>query len=131
MSKEFIRKSIEGRFLEFAGLNNSQKGFENLKDPIIPPSGFWANMRIIHVLRKTASVGSEPCTRRTGAVEITVYTRIGTGTAALNRLTDSLEDWFSFYQDGSLWLDAARTVDFDRNTTYYEHTVYVPFTYDD
>lgn len=131
MSKEFIRKSIEGRFAAFTGLTNSRKGYENRQDPPPPPTGQWANIHIDHVLRKVASIGDKPCTRRTGTVTIQVFDRRGAGTASINRLTDEIEDYFSFYQEGNLWLDAAVTINDRGSDTYYESTVYIPYTYDD
>lgn len=131
MSKEFIRKSIEGRFSAFTGIPNTNKGYENRQDPPVPQSGQWANIYIDHVLRKVASIGSAPCTRRTGVVTIQVFDRRGAGTASINRLTDEIENYFSFYQEGNLWLDAAVTINDRGSETYYESTVYVPYTYDD
>lgn len=131
MSKEFIRKSMEKRFTDFTGLDQYSKGYENRQDVTPPQSGLWAQMYITHGLRNITSVGSEPCTRRTGVVTIDVFVRKGQGTANINNLTDSLEDWFSFYQDGSLWLDAARTINDRGSDTYYQSTVYIPYTYDD
>lgn len=131
MSKEFIRKAIEGRFATFTGLDNHRKGYGNRQDPQPPASGRWANIHIDHVLRKVASIGSEPCTRRTGTVTIQVFDRRGAGTANINRLTDEIEDYFSFYQEGNLWLDAAVTINDRGSDTYYESTVYIPYVYDD
>jgi len=131
MSKEFIRKSIEGRFASFDGLSPDRKGYENRKDPNVPSTGQWAQIYITHVLRKVASIGDDPCTRRTGVVTIEVFEHTGAGTASINRLTDSLEDYFSFYQVGSLWLDAARTINTRTSDSYYLSTVYIPYTYDD
>lgn len=131
MSKEFIRKSIEGRFAAFDGLTNSRKGYENRQDPKPPPTGQWANIHIDHVLRRVSSIGDKPCTRRTGTVTIQVFDRRGAGTASINRLTDEIEDYFSFYQEGNLWLDAAVTINDRGSDTYYESTVYIPYTYDD
>lgn len=131
MSKEFIRKSMEKRFAAFAGLDQHSKGYENRQDVKPPPSGLWAQMYITHGLRNITSISDKPCTRRTGVVTIDVFVRKGQGTANINNLTDSLEDWFSFYQEGSLWLDAARTINDRGSDTYYQSTVYIPYTYDD
>ena len=131
MSKEFIRKSMEKRFTSFTGLDQQSKGYENRQDVKPPMSGLWAQMYITHGLRNITSISDKPCTRRTGVVTIDVFVRKGQGTANINQLTDSLEDWFSFYQDSSLWLDAARTINDRGSDTYYQSTVYIPYTYDD
>lgn len=133
MSKQAIQKSLSSRFSSFTGLTLDQKGFENSKNAIIPAdaNGLWAEFYIIYGLRQISSVGSEPCTRRTGVATIDVYVRKNKGVQTINTLTDRLEDWFSFYQDGSLWTDAARTVNDRTEKDYYMATVYVPFTYDD
>ena len=121
-----------GRFVDFTGLTIDQKGFENSKDAIVPasPNGVWAEFYIIYGLRKVASIGNEPCTRRTGVATIEVHVRKNKGVQTINAITDSLEDWFSFYEAENLWLDAARTVNDRLGKDSYQATVYVPFTYD-
>lgn len=131
MNKEGIRKAIEGRFVDFNGLSEYRKGYENRQDVEPPKSGLWAQIYITHGLRNISSIGSDPCTRRTGVVTIDVFARKGQGTANINNMTDSLEDWFSFYQEGDLWLDAARTINDRGSDTYYQSTVYIPYTCDD
>lgn len=133
MSKQVIQKELANRFNGFVGLSFAQKGLENSKDAIIPASsdGLWAEFYITHGLRKISSISDEPCTRRTGVATIDVYVRKNKGVQTINALTDSLEDWFSFYTVGNLWLDAARTVNDKTEKDYYKATVYIPFTYDD
>ena len=131
MSKEFIRKAMEKRFFDFSGISQDHKGYENRQDVKPPKSGIWAQIYITHGLRNVTSIGDAPCTRRTGVVTIDVFVRKGQGTANINQITDSLEDWFSFYEVGNLWLDAARTINDRGSDTYYQSTVYVPYTYDD
>ena len=132
MSKQAIQKVLLGRFVDFTGLTIDQKGFENSKDAIVPasPNGVWAEFYIIYGLRKVASIGNEPCTRRTGVATIEVHVRKNKGVQTINAITDSLEDWFSFYEAENLWLDAARTVNDRLGKDSYQATVYVPFTYD-
>ena len=95
MSKEFIRKTMEKRFFDFSGLSQDHKGYENRQDVKPPTSGIWAQIYITHGLRNVTSIGDAPCTRRTGVVTIDVFVRRGQGTANINQITDSLEDWFS------------------------------------
>lgn len=133
MSKQAIQKALSARFSNFTGLTIDQKGFENSKDAIVPKSekGVWAEFYIIYGLRRVASIGDEPCTRRTGVATIEVHVRKDKGVQTINAITDSLEDWFSFYEAENLWLDAARTVNDRLGKDSYQATVYVPFTYDD
>lgn len=131
MSKEKIRKALEGRFESFPDLAFDRKGYENRKDVSIPNSGLWAQMYITHGLRKITSIGDEPCTKRSGVLTIEVFDRKGNGTAKINQMTDSLEDHFSFFTAENLWLDAARTINDRTSGSYYLSTVYVPYIYDE
>ena len=144
MSLETIRQLASKRFADFQGLPNSAKFYPNQKDPAMPKTGIVAKIRIVPVLRYVASIGSEPCTRRGGSIVIELYAPLDSGTAAISRLADELERWFSFYQKGGLWCDAGKTyldgrfepLDGDSQlsttkTVAYVARVYIPFEYDE
>lgn len=161
MSKEYVRQLVTSRLAQFEFgdfvifreyFNNttkldkntlfkkpvsdfSRKSFPNMKDGAVPPSGNWLRLRDIEfVLHKVASIGSEPCTRRTGVIVIDVFERLDSGTKRITELTDALEEWFGLWTATNFWTDPANTVnkpnDGDKNG-YYLSTVYVPFTYDE
>lgn len=131
MSKETIRKAIEGRFSAFTGLTFDRKSYQNASEPKNKANGMWAHIEIVHVMREITSMGSTPCTTRTGTVVIKVYSYPGLGSSTLGKLTDDLEEWFSFYETGNLWLDAAITIDVGESKQTYQSVVYIPYTYSD
>lgn len=144
MSLETIRQLASKRFAEFQGLPNSAKFYPNQKDPAMPETGIIAKLRIVPVLRYVASIGSEPCSRRNGSIVIELFDRLDVGTANIAKVADELEQWFSYYQVGRLYCDAAKTyfdgqteLQGERNgmdkqkTIVYAVRVYIPFEYDE
>lgn len=130
MSKEIINSAIIKHFSEWNGLSSSLKSYPNQPEGHIPKTGRWAKLKIEYVLRKIVSIGSKPCTARTGVIVIEVYERLDQGTKSISSLTDDLEDHFSFLQIGKLKTYAAYTIDQeDHNKAYFLSTVYVPFRY--
>lgn len=135
MSKETVRKLVFARMGNFTVLASDRKSYPNQPDNKPPVSGQWLRLRDIEfVLHKVASIGSEPCTRRTGVIVIDVFERLDHGTKRITELTDALESWFGLWSTTDFWTDPANTVnkpnDGDKNG-YYQSTVYVPFTYDE
>lgn len=137
MSKEAVRKLVEGRLAAFTfdGIEGCKQSYPNIKNKPIPVGGRWLRLHDIEfVLHRVASIGSEPCTRRTGVIIIDAFERLDVGTKKINELTDALEEYFGLWTAGSLWTDPANTVNFpndgDKNL-HYRSRVYVPFTYDE
>lgn len=135
MSKETVRQLVTNRLTQFPLLTNDRKSYPNQPNMPTPLSGQWLKLRDIEfVLHKIASIGSEPCTRRTGVIVIDVFERLDSGTKRITELTDALEEWFGLWTAPNFWTDPANTVnkpnDGDKNA-YYQSTVYVPFTYDE
>lgn len=161
MSKEVVRRLVEGRLntfvfgTEFGAdtryaneaersdsrqftkfiLDGSRKSYPNLPKQPTPNSGRWLRLHDINfVLHKVASIGSEPCTRRTGVIIIDAFERLDAGTKRIFELTDAVEQHFGLWTAPNFWTDPANTVNFpndgDKNS-YYQSRVYVPFTYDE
>lgn len=162
MSKEVVRRLVEGRFNsfifgdEFTGELNradktkfsdarlmtktdvfdpSRKSYPNVPKQPTPTSGRWLRLHdISFVLHKVASIGSEPCTRRTGVIMIDAFERLNAGTKRIFELTDAVEQHFGLWTAPNFWTDPANTVNFpndgDKNS-YYQSRVYIPFTYDE
>lgn len=135
MSKEYVRQLVTSRLAQFPMLLADRKSYPNQPDNNPPLSGQWLRLRDIEfVLHKVASIGSKPCTRRTGVIVIDVFERLDSGTKRITELTDALEEWFGLWTATNFWTDPANTVnkpnDGDKNS-YYQSTVYVPFTYDE
>lgn len=127
-------RSDSRQFAKFI-LDGSRKSYPNVPKQPTPNSGRWLRLRDIEfVLHKVASIGSKPCTRRTGVIVIDVFERLDSGTKRITELTDALEEWFGLWTAPNFWTDPANTVnkpnDGDKNG-YYQSTVYVPFTYDE
>lgn len=161
MSKETVRQLVEGRFNEFIFgdefiahtryadsaektdskqftkyvLDSSRKSYPNSPKQPIPTSGRWLRLHDIEfVLHKVASIGQEPCTRRTGVIVIDAFERLDVGTRRIFELTDAIEQHFGLWSEPNFWTDPANTVNFpndgDKNI-HYRSRVYVPFTYDE
>lgn len=135
MSKEYVRQLVTSRLAQFPVLVADRKSYPNQPDNKPPKSGQWLRLRDIEfVLHKVASIGSKPCTRRTGVIVIDVFERLNSGTRNITELTDALETHFGLWSESNFWTDPANTVnkpnDGDKNG-YYQSTVYVPFTYDE
>lgn len=136
MSKETVRKLVEGRLAAFTfdGIDKERKSYPNVPKQPTPTSGRWLRLHDIEfVLHKVASIGSEPCTRRTGVIVIDAFERLDIGTKKVFELTDALEEWFGLWTAPNFWTDPANTVNFpndgDKNL-HYRSRVYVPFTFD-
>lgn len=137
MSKEAVRKLVEGRLASFAfdGIDGSLQSYPNVKNKPISVSGRWLRLHDIEfVLHKIASIGSQPCTRRTGVIVIDVFERLDMGTKKIFELTDALEDWFFPFEALNFWTAPANTVNFPNDgddKAHYRSRVLVPFTYDE
>ena len=135
MSKEAVRQLVTSRLAEFPMLLADRKSYPNQPDNKPPLSGQWLRLRDIEfVLHKVASIGSKPCTRRTGVIVIDVFERLNSGTRNITELTDALEEWFGLWSEANFWTDPANTVNYPNvgdKDLYYKSTVYVPFTYDE
>ena len=161
MSKEAVRRLVESRLSTFVFgtefgadtryaneaersdsrqftkfiLDGSRKSYPNVPKQPTPTSGRWLRLHDINfVLHKVASIGSEPCTRRTGVIIIDAFERLDAGTKRIFELTDAVEQHFGLWTAPNFWTDPANTVNFpndgDKNS-YYQSRVYIPFTYDE
>lgn len=137
MSKEAVRKLVEGRFASFTfeGIESTDKSYSNLPKQPIPTSGRWLKLHNIEfVIHRVASLGSDPCTRRTGVIVIDAFERLDMGTKRIFELTDALEEWFFPFEALNFWTAPANTVNFPNDgdsNAHYRSRVYVPFTFDE
>lgn len=134
MSKEYVRQLVSDRFKSFEGLDAQSKAYPNLPEPKHVIGKPWARLSAIDfVLNKVTSIGSEPCTTRTGVIVIQSFYWLEKGNKKLTVLTDELEKHFSFYTNdlGNFWTGAANTVDNQdgKSRAYSMFTTYIPFTY--
>lgn len=162
MSKEVVRQLVEYRFNSFVFgdeffahtsyadktkktdaskftkyiVDWSRKSYPNHQDKPTPTSGRWLRLHDIGFgLHNVASIGSEPCTRRTGVIVIDAFERLDVGTRRIYELTDAVEQWFGLWTspEGNFWTDPANTVNFPNDgngKSSYHSRIYIPFTYD-
>lgn len=136
MSKEAVRQLVTKRFASFTfeGIDKTRKSYPNITDRAVPPNGRWIRLHNIQfILHKVTSIGSEPCTMRTGVIIIDAFERLDSGTKRIFELTDAIEEWFGLWDAGRLWTSPANTVNFPEEgnkNAHYRSRVYIPFTYD-
>ncbi len=134
MSKEYVRQLVTKRLAQFTALTDNRKAYPNQPNIKTPVSGQWLKLHDIEfVLHKVASIGQEPCTRRTGVIVIDAFAHLDNGTRKITELTDALEEYFGLWSTTNFWTDPANTVNYPNvgdKDGYYRSTVYVPFTYD-
>lgn len=133
MSVEAIRQKVFKRFADFTPIDNSRKSYPNIPEAKQPTSGLWARLvEIQFVMNKVASIGAEPCTRRTGTIIIDIFDRLDEGTKNMAMMVDEMERHFGSWTDGNLWTEpTTHTGRYNENGIYHAVTVYVPFTYDE
>lgn len=132
MSKEYVRRIVFTRFMNFEGLTASKKSYPNLEKSSSDNKSTWAKLRKIDfVVNKISSIGDEPCTTRTGVIIIEAFGLLNVGIEPLTVLTDKIEDYFGLWTEGDFYTGAANTVDNedDKSETFRKFTVYIPFTY--
>lgn len=133
MSVEAVRQKVFKRFADFTPIDNSRKSYPNRPEAKQPASGLWASLvEIQFVMNKVASIGREPCTRRTGTIIIDIFERLGEGTKNMAMMVDEMERHFGLWTDGNLWTGPSNhTGHYNEDRAYHRMTVYVPFTYDE
>lgn len=137
MSKEAVRKLVEGRLASFTfeNIKGEEQSYPNIPNQPIPAVGRWLRLHDIEfVMHKEVGMGSEPYTRRTGVIVIDVFERLDMGTKKINELTDALETYFYRLDIPDFWTKPGNTVNFPNEgdkPLNYRSRVYVPFTYDE
>ena len=102
MTYEDIRKLITARMVTFAGLPQASIDYPNTLTFTPPADGLWCRLNIQHATAFMAGMADKPNTRKPGQISIQCFARIGTGTKALNVLSDQLEAHFAYWQSGDL-----------------------------
>lgn len=102
MTYENIRKLITARMVAFDGLPQSSIDYPNTQSFTPPADGLWCRLNIQHATPFMAGMADKPYTRKPGQISIQCFTRVGTGTKALNVLSDQLEAHFAYWQSGDL-----------------------------
>lgn len=133
MSKEYVRRLVSAKFMEFPGLDSANKKLPNQPKHVdSTPGTMNASLEVAFMFSEIESIGDNPCVRRTGVISIEVTEELDEGTRKIYELTDAIEDWFGLWTAVNFWTGAANTITLgeDKSRTRYVATVHIPFTYD-
>ena len=132
MDFEQIRQKVEGRLFAWDGVpvayDNAPAGqavtdAQSNKDP-------WVRCVVNHGDSQTASVGSDPCVRRTGLVMCQVFTDRKIGSKTAMDIASSLAGHLEYHQDGKFLTRAASVNRIGDSDTWFQINVSVPFVAD-
>lgn len=87
----------------------------------------WIRMTLNHGASLTAGIGSAPCVRRTGLIQLQVFTPEQKGSAPAAQIADSLAAHWEFYQAGHFETQAASVQRIGPQDGYFQFNVTVPF----
>jgi hypothetical protein len=124
---EDIRKLITARMVAFTGLPQSNVGYPNAQTYTPPAEGLWCRLNIQHATAFMAGMADKPHTRKPGQISIQCFARLGTGTKALNVLSDQLEAHFAYWQSGDLECLEASQIPAGEFEGFYQVNVNIRF----
>lgn len=127
MTYDDIGKLIKAHMKAFAGLPKESIDYSNTPIFTPPADGLWCRLNIQHATAFMAGMADKPYTRKPGQISIQCFARVGTGTNALNVLSDQLEAHFAYWSSGDLELDAASQVVAGELEGFYQINVNVRF----
>lgn len=132
MTFDEIRQAVEFRMLEWpdapVALDNVPASTE-LQDAIDGKQP-WVRLTINHGDSNTAGIGAAPCVRRTGLVQVQVFTPERQGSGAAAQLADSLAQHLEHYQWGKFNTLAASARRVGPDDQWFVYLVSVPFRAD-
>lgn len=102
MSYVSIRAAIQGLLIDWP---DAPIAWDNAKTPLSVKSAQdvgepWVAMTILPGASITSGVGSTPCVRNTGLIEVQVFTQPNSGTIPAYTLCDSLAEALQHQQNG-------------------------------
>ena len=127
MTYEDIRKLITARMVAFAALPQSSIDYPNTPTFTPPAAGLWCRLNIQHATAFMAGMADKPYTRKPGQISIQCFARLGTGTKALNVLSDQLEAHFAYWQSGDLECLEASQIPAGEFEGFYQVNVNIRF----
>lgn len=132
MTFDDIRIVIQSRMAAWAG---APVWFDNTLEP--PPvkdakasKAPWARLKINHGDSFTASISDRPVVRKTGLIQVQVFTATNIGADDAHRLADSVAAHLEHWQSGALFTRAAFVPQSGEAGGYYMVLVSVPFVAD-
>lgn len=104
MGFEEIRAAVEGKAAQWSGAPIT---WDNVPQSVAVKTAIaagtpWARLTILHGDSFTSSVGGKPCVRRTGLIELQIFTDEGVGTRPGFVLADSWADHIQYWQKGHI-----------------------------
>jgi len=87
----------------------------------------WCRLTINHGASITAGIGSAPCVRRTGIIDIQVFTPEHSGSRPAAVIADSLAEHWEYYLDGDLETQAVSVQRVGPTDGWYMYLASTPF----
>lgn len=127
MTYENIYDLIKGRMSSFSGSPQPVVDYSNFPIFKPPATGLWCRLNIQHATAFMAGMADKPYTRKPGQISIQCFARLGTGTKALNVLSDQLEAHFAYWQSGDLECLEASQIPAGEFEGFYQVNVNIRF----
>lgn len=124
MTFEEIRTAIEERFAGWTGPSIQWDNMPPIEKPYDQP---WVRLTIQHGASTAASVASAPEVRRTGIIDVQVFTPESHGTGEAHRLADQVVSLLQFYRSGHLETMASSVERVGKEEDWYNLLVSTPF----
>ncbi|ALO39693.1 phage tail terminator-like protein [Alcaligenes faecalis] len=103
MNFEQISTAIIDRMAALTGIAQEHIEYPNAHAAFTPPdTGVWCRLLIKNTDSEMTGMGAKPYTRKSGEILIECFDRLGQGRQELDRLSDALDDHFSFWSEGAL-----------------------------
>ena len=130
MTFEQLRIAVESRMAQWADAPIAFDGVpaSPALQSAIDGKQPWVRLTINHGESFTASVSSKPETRRTGLLQLQIFTAENQGSRPAALLADSLADHFEYWEGGKLTTEAASVQRIGPSDGWYQYNVSVPFS---
>ncbi|EKU29568.1 DUF4128 domain-containing protein [Alcaligenes sp. DN25] len=103
MNFEQISKAIIDHMVALTGIAQERIEYPNAHAAFTPPdTGVWCRLLIKNTDSEISGMGAKPYTRKSGEILIECFDRLGQGRQELDRLSDALDEHFSFWSEGAL-----------------------------
>ncbi|HET8791801.1 MAG TPA: phage tail terminator-like protein [Modicisalibacter sp.] len=129
MSFEVIRVAVESHMVAW---NGAPVAFDNVpaSQAVLDAQANktpWARLTINHGDSFTSGLGSEPCVRRTGLIQVQVFTGEDKSSRDAHLIADSLASHLQYYTDGPFSTLAASVQRVGPRSGYYQLNLSCPF----
>lgn len=127
---ESIRLAIETRLATWDGVPVEYDGAPQSQELIaaIEANQSWVRAVIQHGNSLVASISDQPETRRTGLIQLQVFTNDNQGSRPAALLADSLANHFEYWREAHLTTTTASVQRIGPSDGWYQYNVSVPFS---